>query len=179
MTRRRLIWIGVALLPVGAYFGLAAVGGQLYYPVPSTESAFIHNYSAERVIERFRSAYYGAQTSGGSGGTAGKTYVTRDWKAEYRFVVCDDKTEALMTALDEDTENQIEGSGAEIIGHAGNAVKGYHFSYRIGQTIGSLTIGPPRDRPSDQFVPSFETLPWGMRSVGLSIQAEEHWFPEK
>jgi hypothetical protein len=180
MTRRRLIWISVALLPVGAYLGLAAVGGQLYYPVPSTESTFIHNYSADRVINEFRSNSDGnANTSGMGTGAAGKTYVTYERKVEHRFVVPEDKTEALMTALDEDAQNQIEGSGAEIMGHAGSAVKGYHFSYRTGQIIGSLTIGPPRDRPLDLPESKLLTFPWGLRSVELSIKAEEHWFPEK
>jgi hypothetical protein len=179
---RRLIWTSVALLPVGAYLGLAAVGGERYYPVPATESTFIHNYSAERVINEFQSDHYGANTSGGlTGGNAGQTYVTNEGTVKHRFFIAEDKAEALMTALNDDAQNQIEGSGAEVIGHAGNAVKGYHFSYRTGQIIGSLTIGPPRDRPLDLPLPESElvTLRWGMRSVELSIKAEEHWFPKK
>jgi hypothetical protein len=180
MTKRRLIWISVALLPVGAYLGLAAVGGQLYYPVPSTESTFIQNYSAEPVINKFRSDHYGANTSGGlTDGAAGQTYVTNEGTVKLRFFIAEDKAEALMNALNDDAQNQIEGSGAEVIGHAGNAVKGYHFSYRTGQIIGSLTIGSPRDRPFDLVEPELLTLPWGMRSVEVSLKAEEHWFPEK
>jgi hypothetical protein len=179
MTMRWLIWIGVALLPVGMYCGLAAVVGERYYPVPSTESTFIHNYAADRAIEKFRSSYYNASMSGGTGATAGMSYVTHEGKIEHRFVICEVKTEALMTALDEDAENQIESSGAEIIGHAGNAVKGYHFSYRAGQIIGSLTIEPPIDSPLNLVAASWETLPLGMRSVKLTTKAEEHWFPAK
>ena len=48
----------------------------------------------------------------------------------------------LMDALRDDVAAQLVGNGARILSQIGVAQAGFHFDYKLGKTVGSVTISP-------------------------------------
>jgi hypothetical protein len=179
MSTRRSVWIGVGVLIVGSYLGLAAVGGRLCHPGPQTESGFIRDYTPEPVIAKFRSHHFGAdETSKIGRGEPGDTYVTNEVSFQPHFVISEARKDEMMYSLLGATVALLQLTGAEIIGSAGDAEHGYHISYATGQIIGSIEITPHVDSICRDIL-SNQRLPIGMQRIEVSIKAQEHWFPSK
>src|SRR5579872_133148 len=149
---RVLIAISLLLLAVGLN-----IWDRLYtlYPTPETESAFLKNYDPTDMMKRFND---GRGSSGASRtAAAGRDSVTHT--AEFRgdFPLCSEKFVALMYALRDDVTAQLVGNGAQILNQIGEAQAGFHFDYKLGKTVGSVSIPPL------ELTPGFEDTRGGIR----------------
>lgn len=111
------------------------------YPATSeTESAFFKNYTPANVLNRFNDGQ-GASGSG-RGAAAGRDSVTHTANFEGYFALCSEKFMPLMDALSDDVVAQLAANGAQILSQIGVAQAGFHFDYKLGKTLGSVTIAP-------------------------------------
>ena len=174
---RVLIALSVLLLTVGWL-----IWDRVHTPLslsPETESAFLKNYTPTNILNRFNEGQ--ASYSGGRGAAAGHDSVTHTARFDGNFALCSEKFMPLMDALSDDVAAQLVGNGARILSQIGEAPAGFHFDYKLGKTVGSVTISPLELPPH---VSGTSTLsrsmphPNCMVEVHTSIEVAEKWFPK-
>ncbi|HET7209791.1 MAG TPA: hypothetical protein VFI95_24680 [Terriglobales bacterium] len=80
-----------------------------------------------------------------------------------------------MNALEADALKQLANCGARIVGRTGDPRSGFHFDYKINESVGSLTILPLA--PTSPAPVRNMSLPEGMEDVTVRIEQMETWFP--
>ena len=145
-----------------------------FYPTPETESAFINNYTPKSVIERFQ-ADKGSSYGHHSGGAAGVKFVTHTAGFEWHFAILSEKWMPLMNALGDDVSAQLVHNGAQILSQSGDARDGFHFEYKLGKSIGTLTISP---LSINSLIQRATPLGQGLLDVTVHIEQSETWFPK-
>ena len=83
-----------------------------------------------------------------------------------------------MTALNNDVYQQLVANGAQILSQSGNPHDGFHFEYKIGNSMGYLTI-LPLAITSPLLVQRRAPLSEGMADVTVRIEQREMWFPKE
>ena len=178
-SRRPLIALSVLLLTISVV-GVPLVWDRVHtiYPTPlsltpETESAFLKNYTPTNVLNRFNNGQ--ASYSGGRTAGAGQESVTHTARFDGLFALCSEKFMPLMDALKDDVTTQLVGNGARILSQVGEAPAGFHFDYKLGKTVGSVTISPLELPPH---VSRRMQLPC-MVDVHTSIEVAEKWSPKE
>jgi hypothetical protein len=173
------ILIGLSVLLLAICVAVAPrIWEQLHtlYPTPETESAFLKDYTPKSVIERFQ-ADEGRGTSYGhhSGGGAGRKFVTHTAGFIWDFAMRSEKWISLMNALRDDVSAQLVDNGAQILSQSGDARDGFHFEYKLGNSIGTLTISP---LSINSLIHRATPLGQGLVDVTARIEQMETWFPK-
>ena len=85
-----------------------------------------------------------------------------------------------MDALSNDMAEQLLGNGAQILSQIGGAQVGFHFDYKLGKTLGSVTITPLELTPEEpaSFLGHSKPVPNCMVCVRTRIDVAEKWFPK-
>jgi hypothetical protein len=166
-----LIALSVLLLAVGVpIWGCV----HTFSPAPETESAFLKNYTPTNVLKRFDDGQ--ASYSSGRGSGAGYESVTHTAMFDESLFLCSEKFMPLMDALSDDVAAQLVGNGARILSQIGVAQAGFHFDYKLGKTVGSVTISPLELTPLlTQTIPR----PNCMVGVHTRIDVAEQWSPKE
>lgn len=168
---RDLIALSVFLLTVGS---LVWDRVHIYPATSETESAFLKNYTPTNVLNRFNDGQ--ASYSSGRGDGAGYESVRHTANFEGYFALCSEKFMPLMDALRDDVEAQLVGNGARILSQIGLAQAGFHLDYKLGKTVGSVTISPLQLRPE---LSRRNPLPNCMVDVQTRIDVAEKWSPRE
>ena len=147
-----------------------------YSGTPETESAFLKNYTPVNVLNKFNAG--AASYSNGKGIAPGKEIVTYTANFEGDFALCSEKFMPLMNALSDDVAAQLVASGAQIVSQIGVSQAGFHFDYKVGKTVGSLTIAPLQLTPEDpaSFLGHSKPVPKCTVTVQTRIDVTEKWF---
>ena len=174
------VLIGLALLLV-AVFGRGAVVAiwddiHLLHPTPETESAFLKNYTPEQVMDRFECKLPFSYTRK-SASSAGYKFVSHDGGFEWYFAMPSEKWMPLMEALRGDRSAQLLQNGAQILSSGGDERSGFHFDYKLGHSMGTVTILPLVITPPSQ-IHRGGPLPEGTVETTARIDIAEKWFPE-
>ncbi len=178
-SHRVLIGLSVLLLTICAGVAVLVVWDRLHtlYPTPETESAFLENYTPKSVIEHFESSESSSNTHH-SGGEPGRKFVTHRAGFEWFIAVQSEKWMPLMNALRDDVAAQLVGNGAQILSQSGDSRAGFHFDYKLGKSVGSLTI-LPLAITSPLLIHRAAPLPEGTVDVTARIEQTEMWFPKE
>ena len=148
---------------------------QMIYPTPNSCSAFVRNYNPQPVIDAFESSQGGSSSSGdGNGQSAGFRFITNKRDITHGFALQKARRLKFMNALDQSILSQLAANGASIIGHSGDPQLGFHYSYRIGPTTGTVWLSPLRPNLG---VHRGMALPEGIEDVTFTISITEKWFP--
>ena len=136
---RVLIELSVLLLTVGVV-AVPLIWDRVhtFYPTPETESAFLKSYTPTNVLDRFKDeggSYLGSRTA-----VACHDSVTHAATFDGYFALRSEEWMPLMDALRDDVAAQLVGNGARILNQGGDARAGFHFDYKLGKTVGSVTI---------------------------------------
>jgi|HubBroStandDraft_6_1064221.scaffolds.fasta_scaffold875582_1 hypothetical protein len=170
-----LVMIGsFVLLALVVSAAWASWDGTLLKDTPETKSAFLNNYSSQHLIERFRWTSPLAQAGPSMSYEPGKDFVSHRSETTWYLAMRSDKRLVLMTALADDVSAQLTLNGAQIISHSGDPQTGFHFDYKLGKTIGSVTISPVEMTSSIHRV---TPLPPGIADVKATVAVMEKWFP--
>lgn len=139
-----------------------------------TESSFLKNYTPTNVMKRFNEG----RGVTGSGGTAGFDHdsVTHTANFDGYFALRSEEFWPLMNALRDDVAAQLVGNGARILSQIGEARTGFHLDYKLGKTVGSVTIAPLELTP---ILSRMEPVPNGVVDVYTRIDVAEKWFPKE
>ena len=87
----------------------------------------------------------------------------------------------LMDALRDDVAAQLVGNEARILSQIGEARAGFHSDYKLGKTVGAVTITPLQltlVEPT-RLLGHRMPLPNCMVGVHTSIEVAEKWFPKE
>jgi len=170
---RVLIALSVLLLTVGwviwdRVHTFSPTAETTFSATPETESAFLRNYTPTNVMNRFNEG----QGVSGSGRTAaaGHDSVAHTARFDGNFALRSEKFMPVMDALRDDVATQLVGNGARILSQVGEARAGFHFEYKLGKTVGSVTITPLELTP---VLSRIEPLPNGVVDVHTSIEVAE------
>ena len=174
--RPSLVAFAILVCGVGILAATAVwVHFHTWYPTPETESAFLKNYTPKNVIEQFEEGGEGSSYSNHKSGGAGGESVAHSAGFEWHFAMCSDRWMSLMDALQDDVRSQLVGSGAQILGRSGDARDGFHFEYKLGNSVGTLTILPLR---IDSAIHRAMPLRPGLVDTDARIEQTETWFPK-
>jgi hypothetical protein len=150
---------------------------QLIHPTPNSVSTFLENYSQDPVIALFRENE-GSWTSSSKGAFPGRLFITNSYEHHTGFAIESGEQAVLMQALRYHLYGQLIGNGAVIIdryGDHGDPQKGFGFGYRIGQSVGQVTVFPIALGACAR-----ATLPpENIQDVTVSIAVSEKWFPHE
>jgi hypothetical protein len=144
------------------------------YPTPETESTFLKNYTPTNVLEEFNDEGGSSYLRGRSAG-AGHDSVTHGATFDGYVALRAERWMPLMNALRDDVAAQLVGNGARILSQGGDARAGFHFDYKLGKTVGSVTISP---LALTSLIHRKMPLPDGMADTHTSIGVAEKWFPK-
>jgi hypothetical protein len=173
------LWLGfpVLLLIISAAFALPMIWDRIstLYPTPDTESAFLKNYTPKSAIEQFE-ATDSSSYARHSGSAAGRKFVTHSAGFDWHFEMRSENWMPLMTALRDDTSAQLLGNGAQILIQSGNSQDGFHFEYKLGKGLGTLTISPLE---KDLLVRRRAPLPEGVVDLTVHIEQKERWLSKE
>jgi len=167
-------WLVVLLLMASAIaFWMMWNSPHLLYATPETESAFLKNYTPQHVIQRFRCNLPFSHADG-SGGEAGTDFATHQAGFHWFFAMRSDDLLPLMTALNDDLAAQLRLNGAQILSRSGDTRTGFHYDYRLGKSVGNVTISPVAlDTGTHRAMP----LPKYMVDVATKVDLVEKWYP--
>jgi hypothetical protein len=167
----------ILLLIICAAVALSVIWDRVFtlYPTPDTESAFLKNYTPKSVIEHFEATDSSSYTRH-SGGGAGRKFVTHSAGFDWHFEMRSENWLPLMTALRDDASAQLVGNGAQILIQSGNSRDGFHFEYKLGKSLGTLTISPLE---KDSLIRRRAPLPEGVVDLTAHIEQNEMWFPKE
>jgi hypothetical protein len=164
------------LLLVGFIVAVATIGHLQYRYSPGVEheSTFLRTYSPRPVIELF-AKQNSLSIADGIGSGAGWKFVTNRRKIEPMFAIQTDMSTPLLTALSEDMAAQFTRVGATIISRNGDPASGFHFFYKDGTSVGSVTLLPLSDQARSSL-----NSPLGERvkEVRANIVISEKWFAQ-
>ena len=175
--QRPLLVFGLLLT---AAFGIALTSGIWHdfhrlRPTSDTESSFLKNYTPERVIELFRCKLPSASLNSKDVG-AGFLSITHTSGFLSSFVMRSEKRMHFMTALNDDVSTKLLMSGAHIQSQSGDALAGFSLRYKLGHSIGTVTILP---LVANHSVRRGAPLPGGTEDVDAHIVVKEEWFPKQ
>jgi hypothetical protein len=115
---------------------------------------------------------------------SGRKFVTSVRTIEPHLAIQPEKVVPLMNALSDDMSVQLAHNGAQVINQSGDASAGFHFTYRLGKTLGSATISPLIVKNW-----KYHTLQDGARvpvtphdgsqEMAANIVISERWFPRE
>ena len=169
------ILLFVMLFVVGVGLGLRAwEQSHRVKDTPETKSAFLKNYNPKNAVEPFLCGQYLSLGGGGGVGADTKSIQhTADFMVAFSMVP--DKKLALMTALNEDVNNQLIHNGAQILSRTGDLASGFHYAYRLGKATRTVMIPPVRlmgptgllDRQA------------GRVGIDARVELNETWFPKE
>jgi len=148
---------------------------QLIYPSAKTVSVFLKNYSPEPVTERFRSDW-SSDLAEATDATAGRLFITNRYEFNSGFAIEAVKQTPLMHALYDDLYTRLVRSGASVVDHHGDPDAGYDFDYRLGNSVGTVTLLPMKPNPR---IHRNTPLPEGISDMTVEVVAVEKWFPNK
>ena len=181
--RSQRIWIGRSVLlltvcSVATVIALSVIWDHVHilYATPDTESVFLKNYTPELVIEPFECNFPSSHVDGKSNG-AGYNFVTHDAGVRWLFAMRPDRWMPLMGALGDDVSAQLLSNGAQILSRRGDPHSGFYFDYRLGKSVGTVTIFPLAINPPE-IVHRAGPLPKGTVDVTVHIEVAEKWFPK-
>jgi hypothetical protein len=97
---------------------------------------------------------------------------------EWFFEMRSEKWTPLTQALNDNVSAQLTENGAQILSQSGDPRNGFHFEYKLGKSIGTLTISPLAITPPSSIHRGVQ-LPSGTVEVTAEIQAAEKWFPKE
>jgi hypothetical protein len=149
------------------------------YPTPSTESAFLKNYSPRTVIEVFQRKDERANHTNSVSASAGRKFASHDSVFESRFVIKSRDWMPLMLALDDDLSSQLSRRGAEILTHTSEPRDGYHAQYQADNSVGEVAVEPLRLISLASVSGPRAILPDDEQAVDLRITIREKWFKTK
>jgi hypothetical protein len=166
------------LFLVGVIVAVAAIGHLRYRYSPGVEheSAFLRNYSPRPVIELFSFKQDPLSIGDGTSSGAGWKFVTNERKIDPTFAIRADMRTPLMTALSEDMAAQLTRNGSTIISRRGDPAGEFHFSYKDGTSVGSITLLLLSDQARSSRNAS---LAEGVKEVRANIVISERWFPHE
>jgi hypothetical protein len=171
---RACLFVLLLMVSAGAFWIMWDSSHQLY-ATPETESAFLKNYTPQHVIERFQCNEDSSHAAGG-GGEAGKDFVTHQASFSWFSAVRSDKLLPLITALNDDLAAQLRLNGAQILNPSGDPRTGFHYDYRLGKSIGSVTISPVS---LDSGIQRAMPLPKCIVDVATKVELAEKWYPKE
>jgi hypothetical protein len=171
---RACLFVLLLMVSAGAFW-IMWDSSHLLYATPETESAFLKNYTPQHVIERFQCNESSAHAAG-SGGGAGKDFVTHQASFNWFFAMPSDKLLPLITALNDDLAVQLSLNGAQILSRSGDARTGFHYDYRLGKSLGSVTISPVSLHSG---IRRAMPLPKCMVDVATKVELAEEWYPKQ
>ena len=149
-----------------------------FAPTPETESAFLKNYDPTNVMKRFNEGR-GVSDSGRTA-AAGRDSVIHSAGFRGDFSLCSEKFVPLMDALRDDVAAQLVGNGASIFNQIGEARAGFHFDYKLGKSVGSVSIPPLELTPGFKDTRGQSVAqPNCAVDVHTSIDISEKWFPKE
>jgi len=180
MRFRRVGLIAAALL-VAAFWTFATImqrdGVCCYYPRPDRQSDFLQNYSPKSVMDSFISKdSIWSEFSAGNGSGAGRKFISNEREFDGYFAIEAEKRVSLMKALRADLLQQLTEHRALILSQSGDAHRGFHFTYRLGQNVGSAAVLPVA---INQGVRRNMPLPDGMQDIVAAVKVSEKWFPRE
>ena len=175
-SSRVLIVLSVLLVTVGVV-AVPLIWDRVhkFYPTPETESAFLKTYTPTNVLDRFNEGQ-GASYADGRTAGAGHDSVTHTATFDGYFALCSEKWMPLMDALRDDVAAQLVANRPHILSQGGDARAGFHFDYKLGKTLGSVTISP---LALTSRIARRMPLPSGMVDAHTSIEVAEKWFPKE
>lgn len=80
-----------------------------------------------------------------------------------------------MNALSDDVSAQLAQNHAQILSQSGDPRDGFHFEYKLGKSIGTLTISP---LSINSHIWRATPLREGLVDVTARIEQTETWFPK-
>jgi hypothetical protein len=169
---RILVGLSVALLAICVAVGILAIwdGAHTLYP-------FLKNYTPKRVMEQFESTQLPSSYGHHSGSGAGREFVTHTAGFEWHSAMRSEKWALLMNTLKDDASAQLAAKGAQILSQSDDSREGFHFEYKLGKSVGTLTIAP-LVITSPLLVQRAAPLPDGTVDVTARIEQTEKWFPK-
>jgi hypothetical protein len=102
--------------------------------------------------------------------------VTNERKIDPMFAIQTDMSTPLMTALSEDMAAQLTRDGSTIISRSGDPASAFHFSYKDGTSVGSVTLFPLSHQARSSLNPP---LAEGVKEVRANIVISGKWFPQE
>jgi len=176
-SHRISIGISALLLAICSVGAALVIWDRLHtlYPPPETESTFLKNYTPQHVIKQFDCKLSSSDLQH-SGGGAGREFVTHEAGFQSFFAMRSDNWMPLMNALMEDVSAQLLHDGAQILSRSGDPRSGFHFDYKLGKSIGTVTISPLAITP---LLHRRTPLPEGVADVTADIEIAEKWFPKE
>ncbi len=145
----------------------------LVLPGPQTQSTFLRQYSPQPVVEQYRSQAASQEWLNGTSNGAGKQFATASASFDGRFALAPERKPMLMAALDQDLAAQLTGAGAKILTQSGDTLVGYRYAYRLGKSLGTVTIAPMQAGEQNAMLTAAGTAP-----VRVKVDVEEKWFPK-
>jgi hypothetical protein len=124
------------------------------------------------VIERFQCNESSVHADG-TGSEAGKDFVTHQASFNWFFAMRSDKLLPLMSDLNDDLAAQLSLNGAHILSRSGVTRTGFHYDYRLGKSIGSVTISPIS---VDSGIHRAMPLPKCIVDVSTKVELTEKWY---
>ncbi len=172
------ILVGLSVLLLATCAVLARAIWDRTHPLRSpeeTESAFLKNYTPKSVMDRF-DAGQGSSNGQHSGGGAGREFVIHQAGFQWHFAIKTENWMPLMNALRDDVSAQLAANGAQILSQSGDARDGFRFEYKLGKSIGTLTILPLEKTP---LIHRATPLCKGLVDVTPHIEQTETWFSKE
>jgi hypothetical protein len=142
------------------------------YVTAESESVFLQSYSPQSVVEPFLNKEAISQWFHNMGGEGGDEFVTHRGGFQAEVSIPTKDRALLMTALSENLSSELTRDGAQIVGRNGDPHDGFRFDYKLGKSVGSVTISPLKVKGSSQ------QMPKKIKTVMLTIAIEERWYPK-
>ena len=175
-----LLAVGWSIWNRGHTFSPTETWGRVRIFSPTErETAFLKNYTPTNVLNRFNDGQ--ASYSNGTGTAFGHDSVTYKANFDGDFALCSEKFMPLMDALSDDVSARLAGNGARILSQIGDGRAGFHFDYKLGKTVGSVTIAPLELTAVDPtgFLGHSVPVPNCMVGVHTRIDVAEEWFAKE
>jgi hypothetical protein len=164
------------LMVSGGAFWIIWDNSHLLYATPETETAFLKSYTPQHVIEQFQcNERWGHGAASGNSAGAGKAFVTHEANFSSFFPMRSDKLLPLTIALNDDVAAQLNLTGAQILSRGGDARTGFHYDYKLGKSLGRVTISPVS---LDSGIHRAMLLPKQMVDVATKVELAEKWYPK-
>jgi hypothetical protein len=179
VSHRVLIGLSGLLLTLCGFVIVPAIWDRLHtlYATPETESAFFKSYTPKLAIEAFEENLPTSEMKTRSS-AAGTEFVTHTDGFDWYFAMRSEKWIPFINALRDDALAQLVGNGAKILDQSGDPRDGFQIDYKLGKSVGSLTISPLAITSPPVVHPS-PPLPEGTVRVTAAIRVSEKWFPKE
>lgn len=168
-SRQRLkaFQFAIPILLLGLGIIRAVVGkGDVVYPNPETESAFLRGYTLESAVVP------GTSLASGLSGpdSAGRGCASHQREFQFSFAIPSGNEPAVMAAVRRDLEYRLTRQGSQITA-ANDLRKGFQYDYAVGKTKGSVFVDPLVADPTyaSQVGPA-------QLAVKLRIRITETWY---